>query len=56
VVACQHPTWGAEMATKAGASATAVSIIRRHQERLVAPPVNREENMLHLLQLLDNQN
>jgi hypothetical protein len=60
VVAEQHPTWGAKMAAKAGASPIAVSLIRRHQDKMIPQPEPKqslgcEELLLHKLQLLDNE-
>ena len=57
VVAAQHPQWGAQMADEAGVSPLAVTLIRRHQEKL-AYPVTREntleERLLEILQSVDD--
>lgn len=58
VVALQHPQWGADMAEQAGASALAVSLIRRHQDRLPgvnAAPIPFEDQLLKQLQFYDNE-
>lgn len=62
VVAEQHPAWGAEMASRAGASPTVVNLIRRHQEQIDPPAraedsdLNRKEDLLLLrLQWLDDE-
>ena len=61
VIAEQHADWGAEMAANAGASATSVSIIRRHQETIhlhnshSTTAASREDQLLYCLQLLDNE-
>ncbi len=49
VVAAHHPTWGAELAEKAGASPRAVDLIRRHQD---APPA--DDPLLAALQSADD--
>jgi hypothetical protein len=61
VVAEKHPDWGAEMASAAGASPLAVSIIQRHQD--VFDPAQRahggerslEDQLLYKLQEIDNE-
>ena len=59
VVAEQHAAWGAELAAQAGASETAVAIIRRHQEQ---SPRNRrgdlsfEDHLVLRLQRFDEEN
>jgi len=57
VVAEQHAAWGAEMASEAGTSPLAVSLIRRHQyadQHLSSDPqINR---LLKILQEADHQN
>jgi hypothetical protein len=59
VIAEQHPTWGAELAQQAGASALAVSLIRRHQEPLAfdGDPalLSLEDRLLITLQHYDNE-
>lgn len=57
VVAMHHPRWGAEMAYQAGASALAVELIQRHQEKIPAPAsveLSRIEQLLTLLQSVDD--
>ena len=61
VIAQQHAAWGAELAARAGASPTAVSLIRRHQQPLNQPgrepdvSLPGEDQLLHRLQLLDDE-
>ncbi len=55
VVAEQHPAWGAEMATQAGASPLAAALIYRHQENLQGKAVTYEDQLLYRLQLLDDE-
>jgi hypothetical protein len=55
VTAEQHPAWGAELALKAGTSALAVELIRRHQEPPLALPDKPVERMLACLQHADQQ-
>jgi putative nucleotidyltransferase with HDIG domain len=63
VVGEQHPAWGAEMASEAGASELTVTLIRRHQEQFnpdttnPPEPANEtlEEYFLHRLQALDRE-
>ncbi len=55
VVAEQHPTWGAELAQEAGTTPRAVSLIRRHQEKISAEHIHsREDHLLEVLQAADN--
>ena len=55
VVAVKHPIWGAELASEAGASPLAVSLIRRHQAPShKADPL--EDGLLEILQRADNKN
>ena len=61
VIAEQHADWGAEMAARLGASPTSVNLIRRHQQTNhlhstpTATAASREDQLLHRLQLLDNE-
>jgi len=55
VIARQHPAWGAEMAAKAGASPLVVSLIQRHQAPIPPQPKTLEDQLLHRLQLADNE-
>ncbi|MFC1878404.1 HD domain-containing protein [Chloroflexota bacterium] len=45
VVAEQHAAWGAEMAERAGASALAVNLIRRHQDPLSFSPIMNDKSI-----------
>lgn len=54
VVKAQHPVWGAAMAAEAGTSTQAVSLIRRHQDKLETA-VTEEDKLLQLLQWADDQ-
>jgi len=57
VVAEQHPVWGSEMASKAGTSSLALSLIRRHQSPDKYPSSDQYENhLLNILQNADHQN
>jgi hypothetical protein len=55
MVAELHPQWGAEMAAKAGASRRVVSLIRRHQDWLGESPVEEEDRLLAMLQMVDDE-
>lgn len=55
VVARQHPSWGAQMATEAGATPLTVSLIRRHQDVLLKGSEDFEDRMLRLLQSADHE-
>ncbi len=58
VVALRHPSWGAELAEQAGASQLTVSLIKRHQDKLVSPvdfSTYSEEHFLYQLQFFDNE-
>lgn len=54
VVAEQHPRWGAEMARQAGASPLVQAIIRRHQDPVNADSGALEDELIHKLQVVDN--
>lgn len=54
VIAQQHPKWGAEMAAQVGATPFTVALIRRHQNRIMGEPVNKEEQYLQILQSVDH--
>lgn len=56
VVAEQHPAWGAEMLAKAGASTLAVSLVRRHQDKLEGWSQTEEDQLLIILQAADALN
>ncbi len=57
VTAGQHPQWGAELARRAGASETAVELIRRHQVRLDQDSANFTalDRLSGLLQSVDDE-
>lgn len=62
VVAEQHPSWGAELAARAGASPMTVSLIRRHQDLLedrsrvqTVQDFSSEDGLLYLLQVCDDE-
>lgn len=55
VVAAQHPAWSAAMAGAAGASAGAVQLIARHQEKLDRPPRDDIERLLGVLIAADGR-
>jgi putative nucleotidyltransferase with HDIG domain len=54
IVAEQHATWGAEMARQAGVSAMAEALIRQHHGPYRSEVGNMENNLLHTLQVVDN--
>jgi exopolyphosphatase/pppGpp-phosphohydrolase len=54
-VAEQHPLWGAELARQAGASPLLQALIRRHQERLNHHSATLEDELIHKLQVVDNE-
>jgi hypothetical protein len=54
-VAEQHPAWGAELARQSGASSLLQALIRRHQERLDHHSTDLEDELLHKLQVVDNE-
>lgn len=56
VVAEQHPAWGAEMASRAGASPLTTALILRHQQRPPIPAETKEDRLLLKLQWYDNNN
>lgn len=57
VIAEQHPAWGGEIASEAGTSPLAVSLIRRHQSSEPRSPVTqKEDQLLSILQAADHQN
>ena len=49
-----HPEQGARLAEEAGCSQLTVALIRRHQIKLSAPPVDEEEQLLAWLQAADD--
>lgn len=50
----QHPLWSAELAAEANTSPRALSLIRRHQEKL-SHPQTAEDHLLRQLQWADDQ-
>lgn len=55
LIAEGHPEWGARMAAKAGASPLAVSLIRRHQDRVTIQDPSLEDQLLRKLQSVDDE-
>jgi hypothetical protein len=55
VVAERHAAWGAEMAKYAGASPTTVKLIKHHHDPMKSPSIQREDQLLCRLQLLDDR-
>lgn len=57
VVAAQHPDWGADLAQEAGTSPGALTLIRRHQEKIDTHHLHSpEDHLLKLLQAADDRN
>ncbi|MFH2040815.1 MAG: HD domain-containing protein [Chloroflexota bacterium] len=54
VVACHHAEWGAELATRAGASKLTTDLIRRHEKRVDETSSSRTDRILRMLQQADN--
>ncbi len=54
IIAEQHPRWGAEMASAAGATPLAVSLILKHQNTISADTVVLEDRLLLKLQAADS--
>jgi predicted hydrolase (HD superfamily) len=54
-IAEQHPLWGAELARQAGASPLLQALISRHQEHLNHRHATLEDELLHKLQVVDNE-
>ena len=55
LVAEQHPQWGADMACEAGTSSLAVTLIRRHQEKVALESSGYENMLVRKLQAVDNE-
>jgi hypothetical protein len=53
-VAVQHPAWSAEDMASAGASDLAVTLARRHQDRVIGTPGTEEDRLLAALQAADD--
>ena len=51
-----HPEMGARLAQEAGCSELSADLIRRHQVKLNAPPVDEEDQLLAWLQAADDAN
>jgi hypothetical protein len=57
VVKESHPEWSAQALAANGGSALSIALVRRHQETLLAPWEDNEENrLLALLQWADDRN
>jgi hypothetical protein len=57
VVMESHPEWSAQALAANGGSALSIALVRRHQETLLAPWEDNEENrLLALLQWADDRN
>lgn len=56
VISAQHPQWSAEDMESAGASALAVALARRHQDRLEGVLTGDEDRLLVALQAADDDN
>ena len=56
VVRAQHPEWGAQMVEKVGTAPLTVSLIRRHQDKVMKTAVTDEDRLLHYLQWADDRN
>ena len=54
IVAEQHPLWGAEMASAAGATPLTASLILKHQTTISADPAALEDRLLLELQAADS--
>ena len=54
VIAAQHPSWSAEDMESAGASQVAVSLARRHADRIEGTPQTEEDRLLAALQAADD--
>ena len=55
-VAERHHAWGAEMLAEAGASPLAMTLVRRHQEKMSGQPAGEENRLLAVLQAADAAN
>jgi predicted HD phosphohydrolase len=56
VVAAQHAEWGADLASRAGATARTVELIRCHHDPHVPDPVADTQGLLAALQAVDDEN
>jgi hypothetical protein len=55
-IACQHPTWGADLAQQHGASQQLIELIRHHQDILDENASGLFDDLLRALQQADSQN
>lgn len=53
-VRLNHPQWGADLARRAGTSARAVDLIRRHQDPLPEMPLSADDELLRQLKWADD--
>ena len=56
VVAERHAEWGADLASRVGASTLTVNLIRRHQDVPLEKPRSSEDRLLRALQSADDSN
>ncbi len=56
VIHAEHPAIGADWATEAKCDALAISLIAKHQDKLVTKPTSEEDELLAVLQWADNLN
>ncbi len=56
VVAEQHAGWGADLASRAGATSLTVELIRHHHDLQSSDLASRTESLLTALQAADNEN
>jgi len=55
VTAAQHAAWGAALCAAAGADPLAVTLIRRHQDKLSSEAAAPEDEWLRRLQAADDE-
>ena len=53
-VACHHAEWGADLASRAGASPLTIELIRRHEEAVPPEAATHTEKLLRLLKQVDD--
>jgi putative nucleotidyltransferase with HDIG domain len=56
VISRQHPTWSAEIVSRAGADPLAIELIAAHQRKLDHAPHDETERLLVALQAADDEN
>jgi hypothetical protein len=57
VISKQHPAWGAQLASQAGADPLAIELIARHQSKVDEPqPPCEQDRLLRSLQAADDEN